>query len=367
MTGSAIGRAVRKCREDYALSADRLADLAAIRVFRVHEIEKGAVPNIGELAALASALGVDAAALRKGSSVDDPKRSGARFRSALGTVALDPMDARLLAKGAEAGRICGFLGKLLGLAPSPVASNRSVIPVRSGSKPWEQGYDLGQKARLKLAPSGAPVASMQGLLEDLGVHVAFVRFASAEIEAASLYESDAAPVVLLNVAHPRVAERLPRRAALAHELCHLLHDGGERDLLAVVSRPEEQLEYEQRANGFAPSFIAPGAWVQPQVPEPQALVLQLGYTWGFSYEGAVWHAKNLKLITPETADDLLKARKAVLADNFEQAPARSDLVALGLDTEPTRLACGLLSDRVARALSEGLISSGRAREILSIQ
>ena len=33
-----------------------------------------------------------------------------------------------------------------------------------------------------------------------------------------------------------------QRFSIAHELCHLLYDGGERDLMAVVSRPEEQLE-----------------------------------------------------------------------------------------------------------------------------
>lgn len=171
---------------------------------------------------------------------------GVRFRSALGATTLDPMDVRPLARAAEAGRICGFLGRLLGLTPSPVAAAREVVPIRAGSPPWKQGYDLGQKARARLAPASQPVPSMQTLLEDLGVHVAFVRFASADVEAASVYEADAAPVMLVNVLSSRAAEPLPRRAALAHELCHLLHDGGERDLLTAVSRPEDHLDYEQR-------------------------------------------------------------------------------------------------------------------------
>jgi Zn-dependent peptidase ImmA (M78 family)/transcriptional regulator with XRE-family HTH domain len=366
MTGSAIGPAVRKCREDYAFTPDRLAEMASISLPRVREIEEGAVPNIRELYSLAAALGVEPSALRKGNPVEDIKRSGARFRSALGATTLDPMDVRLLARAAEAGRICGFLGRLLGLTPSPVAAARSVVPIRAGSPPWKQGYDLGQKARSKLAPTRDPIVSMQALLEDLGVHVASTRFVSADIEAASVYEADAAPVILLNVASARVRETLPRRAALAHELCHLLHDGGERDLLTAVSRPEDHLDYERRANGFAPSFIAPGKWVKLPASEPSALVLQLGYTWGFSYEGAVWHAKNLKLISSDKAEELRKAPRIVGADNFEPEVARRDATAVGIDQEPTPLSSGLLSDRVVRALSEGLISVGRAREILSL-
>ncbi|HEY4159823.1 MAG TPA: XRE family transcriptional regulator [Polyangiaceae bacterium] len=366
MNGSAIGKMVRSCREDYAITPERLCELASVPLPRIHEIEKGAVPTIGELVALASALGVDPAALRRGNPASDPKRSAARFRSSFGGLALESADVRLLAKGAEVGRICGFLGRLLAEPPSPVATARSVVPIRSGSPPWQQGYDLGQKARIRLASTRAAIPSIQGLLESLGVHVAMVPFKSTEIEAASLYEADASPVILLNSNSSRTADPLPRRAALAHELCHLLHDGGERDLMTAVSRPEDHVEYEQRANGFAPSFIAPGAWVAPESKEPGALVLQVGYVWGFSYEGAVWHTKNLKLITPEKAQALLDDRKPILADGFE-LPAPRLLPNEGSDIEIGSLARGLLSDRVVRSLADGLISRGRAREILTLQ
>src|SRR5208337_1305216 len=95
----------------------------------------------------------------------------------------------------------------------------------------------------------------------------------------------------------RVKYPLSRRAILAHEMCHLLYDGGERDL-TIVSR-EEGLDAsgtERRANGFAPNFLAPKDWVRSNGKNAKAIVTELAEQWGLSLEGAAWHAKNLGLI-----------------------------------------------------------------------
>ena len=87
--------------------------------------------------------------------------------------------------------------------------------------------------------------------------------------------------------------RLSRRAALAHELCHLLHDGGHRELTMVSRLDEQRQRGEQRANGFAPSFLAPKAWASKvDASDPEKIALELGERWGLSFGGAVWHAKN---------------------------------------------------------------------------
>jgi Zn-dependent peptidase ImmA (M78 family)/transcriptional regulator with XRE-family HTH domain len=366
MTQSAIGNAVRQCRTEYSFADSELARLSGLSLARLRAIESGTAPSISELSALAAALGVSPGDLRRG-KLEDPKRSVARFRAPLGVSALPAHDVRLLARGAELGRICAFLGQLLGAGESAIQAHRKVLPVRSHLVPWRQGYDLGERARANLATGGSPLRSVQAKLESLGVHVAFVTFETSDVLAASLFEPGAAPVILLNGAHSRVSESLPRRAVLAHELCHLLHDGGERDLLAIVSRPEEDLSYEQRANGFAPSFMAPASHVQLEGEEPGAIVLQLAYGWGFSYEGAAWHAKNLELITPEEASALVRAPKAVSAPGFEDPIDRRDPLKLGLEAEATPLTAGLISDRILLALSNELISRGRAAELLSFR
>jgi hypothetical protein len=65
-------------------------------------------------------------------------------------------DVRLLARGAELGRIGAFLGQLLGQRESPIRTYRNVLPVRNRPAPWKQGYDLGERARAELVPGARP-------------------------------------------------------------------------------------------------------------------------------------------------------------------------------------------------------------------
>jgi Zn-dependent peptidase ImmA (M78 family) len=213
-----------------------------------------------------------------------------------------------------------------------------------------------------MSPDPAPLPSVQQLLEDFGVHVAVVAFEDEMIDAASLYESGAAPVVLLNSASRRVKQPLPRRAALAHELCHLLHDGGHREL-TMVSRFDEHLDRcEQRANGFAPSFLASKSWASKvRATDPEAIAIELGEKWGLSFEGAVWHAKNLKLIDPEIAEKLKKQKRIIRQEGFE-----AELPRASFDAKPDAVACGLLSDTAIAAFEAGVISRGRLEEIFAL-
>ncbi|MCB9537369.1 MAG: ImmA/IrrE family metallo-endopeptidase [Myxococcales bacterium] len=204
---------------------------------------------------------------------------------------------------------------------------------------------------------------MHGLLESWGVHIASVQLASPQIEAASLFEEGAVPVIVLNRAHPRCRLPLARRALLAHELCHLLHDGGTRELLTVVSRDVSDDPIEARANGFAPSFLAPQPWVRPRSSEVYDLVVEVASRWGLSYEGGVYHAKNLGLVDRDVAKVLLSRPVNIDASPFEQMPTRL-VAADGLSPAP--LVDGLVSDLAIEAQAADLISRGRLAEILEL-
>jgi hypothetical protein len=148
----------------------------------------------------------------------------------------------------------------------------------------------------------------------------------------------------------------------------LLHDAGERDLLASISREHDHQPIEMRANGFAPSFLAPRAHVSITGANPRELVKNLAYTWGFTFEGAVWHAKNLKLIGPDDATMLIAERRtATLQPCFERPIRRISLEGLCEADEASPVVLGLVSDLVVRAQAEGVISRGRAREILTMR
>lgn len=367
-----VGPQIRDLREGLGFSPTDMAERANLPVDRVREIESGGNLTTQELAALAMALGTDPPTLLMG-RLGDPRRSVARFRSAQGVApllsdepALTAADLRLLSLAAEVGRLGAHLRNLLELPPSPIGDERLPCAVRAYPDAWEQGYELGRKARRRRAPAPGPIESIQRELEAAVIHVAFVTFEASGIEAASLFESGSVPVVLLNKSAPRVRYPLSRRAILAHELCHLLHDGGERDLLTVVSRNTDDSPVEQRANGFAPSFIAPGPSVRPRRGEKLAVVVDLATTWGLSFEGAVWHASNLDHISSSTAKKLLRGRKPTIRSNFEPDIPRTPPGQFDIESEPSDLANGLFSEIAIMALAEGLVSRGRATELLSL-
>jgi hypothetical protein len=152
-------------------------------------------------------------------------------------------------------------------------------------------------------------------------------------------------------------------------MCHLLHDGGERDL-TIISR-EEGLDAsgtEKRANGFAPNFLAPREWVQPHGKNAKAIVTELAEKWGLSLEGAAWHAKNLALI-PESKVNQFRddARNPRFEKPFEPELPHTPPDLVGIEGNPTDLTHGYLSDLAIVAAEEGAISKARAAEILLLK
>lgn len=314
----------------------------------------------------------DPYAFVRGEPLNASTRSPARFRRPDGaSSALAPRDVYLLARAAELAQLGGWLLRLLG-KEMLLARHREVIPIQRDRDAWEQGYELGARARESLAPGQPgtePLEDLQRCLEALGVHVADVALES-EVTAAALYEPGALPVILLNRRSPWVRSRLARRAALAHELCHLLHDGGERDLVTVTTRAAPDA-FEQRANGFAPAFLAPPSEVSRElgkalVPDStddarRRALLQLAQRWGLSPVGAVWHAKNCGRLSAADAERLAHDRWPELETHLEKPPLRQDAPDSAVMGD---LSFGLYSDLAIEAWRRDEISLERLEELL---
>ncbi|MCP4691957.1 MAG: hypothetical protein GY859_28185 [Desulfobacterales bacterium] len=95
----------------------------------------------------------------------------------------------------------------------------------------------------------------------------------------------------------------------------------------------------------------------------------LAETWGFSFEGAAWHAKNSGLIKPAEADRLAgMTRKPLIS--LEDFEFREDFhpPAMFHPELPEKAAPpwkGWASTVVLEALEKDHISVGRARELLT--
>jgi Zn-dependent peptidase ImmA (M78 family) len=329
-----------------------------------------------ELHRLCQALAVNPGTIFQGLE-HSPKRSVARFRAAA-IHAQPPVNLRLLAVGAEVGRILGSLVEMMSI-PLRIERLRWPVALSDTAPMWRQGYRLGESARSKSGLAQGPTDDLERALMNLGVHVGRARFSSEDLDAASLWEIGSVPVILLNQMSPRVKYLLSRRAILAHELCHLLHDAGEADLTTQVSWAgrERDDSVEQRARGFAPAFIAPRdsvrQWARTVLGRTNSrnLVHSLARHWGFSKDGAVWHAKNCDLISSKIAEDLYQEHQVSerrwvsrfeggrMDDVCPTPDIRTDI----LDQVPP-LWAGLGAEIIGRAYEAGAISAGRAREIL---
>jgi hypothetical protein len=106
---------------------------------------------------------------------------------------------------------------------------------------------------------------------------------------------------------------------------------------------------------------------------PEAKVRQVASHWGLSYIGAVWHAKNCRLINAQTAERLLAEADRPEGDpwdgDFESGRGAGPALGVRERLEPDQtlspLVDGLAGQLVLDALDAGAISKGRAREILS--
>lgn len=156
-----------------------------------------------------------------------------------------------------------------------------------------------------------------------------------------------------------------RRAVLAHELCHLLHDASpDSGMLTSVTRTSQEGDpSEQRANGFSPAFLAPRAWIEAST-DPGALLDLLVRVWGFSIEGAAWHVRNTLDLAESEAPELMQRHRGTAPARLRETVPRNRDVA-GLDVSP--LMDGLVGDRVLRATDQAILSAGRADELLRLQ
>jgi len=362
------------------LSQDEMVRFSGLSPERLAELAKGAVPSVYEYERLCRAVAVDPSALYLGRDCD-PAQTPTRFRTAFSIDRPSAADIRQLALAAEQGRILAHLLRLQG-KDVPLENYRRFKPVSSRTATWQQGYELGERARRDLGTPEGPILDLGRLLGRLGVHVALVRFSSQDLDAACVWEQGAVAVILLNRASPRVEHPGARRSTLAHELCHLLHDAAKRDSLTTrVSWGAERVtsyseQVEVRARAFAPAFLAPRsqvrAWYQglPQGARNSDfdVVRLLAAQWGLSFEGAVWHAKNCQVISPEKAEELAKvSRPNIPYEQFEASSADvpPSRVHSSLPDRPTDLWEGWATETVLSALDAGYISVALANELLS--
>ena len=181
---------------------------------------------------------------------------------------------------------------------------------------WREGYDLALDLHDSLSETDgtsladeAPV-DIERLLSALGVDVQSVRLTDKSVRAVALSSPTIRPTILLNTGYGGAASTEATRFTLAHELCHLLHDGGTLAPLAVASGPWAPRDVERRANAFAAMLLMPTHLVSDAInqvsktPKAKVWVSQIAAQLDVSYSACVEHLHNLGVLSEHERDRL---------------------------------------------------------------
>lgn len=169
---------------------------------------------------------------------------------------------RALAPVMSADDVSAVIGRLRSVPANPEGGRQLALlgdglNVLSNDLPHVQGYQLAEQVRRRLGNHDQKL-DIEALLSDRGVAIGVEDLSDEAVDAATVWDADHGPVVLLNrtPAHSMV---WARRMSLAHELCHLLVDRGHAAEVMVASTPWAPPEIERRANAFAAELLLPKA------------------------------------------------------------------------------------------------------------
>lgn len=362
-----IGRALRKAREAWGLSAAELAQRSGISEVTVKVAERSGRAQLVELAALAAALG---------GSVDD-LLAGREFWNAM-SIALKTSEAafelslvraRLIAL-ANAANIERALAQFLDL-PRQWEKGAALGPAGLEDDVVKQAEVLAAKVRRAVGAGNEPLSSLRAFSARLGVVAFLTDLGTDAVDGLMWRERGAAPCIAANVA-ARGGAGTAIRMTFAHELCHALFDRPRTNAAMgmLEQRTDDAVGREQRANAFAAYLLAPRTSVlealarlgcgSGELPNAQHL-RSLAQEFGMGVEAMAYHLVNCRVWTIKEA---LKRKTFSVPyasdDDREHASPTTTEQIVPLERR------GRVLDLATQALALGRISVGRWRELVGL-
>ena len=274
-------------------------------------------------------------------------------------------DLNILDEAIEHARVLNVLGTLLGEVESPwpgATFKRSAAPHGKSDAAAKHGYQLAGELRKRLKIEVEPLSDVRVVAEEhLCIAVVLRRLSTRG--ACAVKAGDAATIVLSS-GLPKTAAKA--RGAIAHELCHILHDPDREGVHVVLDVENDGSIHanEQRARAFAAELLLPRAGLNgllglpSRVRSEQAakdLVIR-----AMDYFGASWQITANHLCNRDFIDMSLRTGLEVL--NTHTLPASWTMQLPAVD-EPSLL----VAQRAERAYAQGLITDGEARGALGLE
>ncbi len=343
VNGTELARRLKAARENCGLTQQQVAEALGIARTAVVQIEAGRrAVNSLELDKMARLYGRGLGEFVSDETFEEDPVV-ALFRVTPG-VADDPTLSGELRRCTNLCREATRLEEMLGLGTS------RALPITYAVEPpssrWEaigQGKEIAEQERNRLGLGAAPVWEIAEIIRRQGVRVTEYNMPE-DISGLFFHGRDIGMVIVVNRHH----HRNRRLFSYAHEYCHLLVDRGRP---GTVSRAENRNELvEVRANAFAAHFLMPEAGVRAflktlgkgeatrqvlevfdggnaqgftreegisaqkrAIPKSQDLqvydVVVMAHYFGVSYEAAIYHLLNLKVIAKNRFEALKEQRE----------------------------------------------------------
>ena len=365
LTAAEIAARLKAAREGTRISVETAATAAELDAEDVRGIEQGRGLTSGRIAALAGVYGYSEEELLDGGAAEtsvsvllrgDPHAEDlALHLGRLTAVCREYTQLEELLGSPAQGRIAGF---------SPVGPP---LP-----PPWRHGEELATRTRTELGLGIAPIRSMSGLLEQLGVRLVWTDRLPEDVQGLSLHDIQVGPSIVANL-NGRQQQWWTLRTTLAHELCHILFDRQATAPLGIASRRNQRDDLEQRANAFSVYFLAPREGVRALLMSRGCLPFVLYRSdvhavmmhFGLGKEAATAHLKHLGWISELQRERLLERSYPTEPEDDTESPhSQPDLamyLRMGVPLE--RVSLVRLADR---AHERGVITAGRFREALGL-
>jgi Zn-dependent peptidase ImmA (M78 family) len=359
-----IGAVVARVRTRRGISLADLARRIEADVALLERLEAGQFGvTTTQLDDVAEALGLDPRALRRGEEHSRPVPTV--FLRHEGMQDFRDVDLDLLDDAIEQARTLTALGRLLQEAPEGWPGGgfrRSEAPHDTSDAAARHGYQLAGELRRFLGLATEPLDDVRGLVEErLGI--AIVRRELSTRAACAVKAGDEAAIVLSGGSFKSASRA---RGAIAHEVCHILHDPDREGVHIVLDLDNDRSTHanEQRARAFAAELLLPRAGLNRLLGVPRSvreqdtakeLVIE-----AMDHFGASWQITTNHLCNREFVDMSLRVWLEAL-----EAHALSGAwkVSLPLINGPSLL----VAARVARAHEKGLITDGEARSALGLE
>jgi Zn-dependent peptidase ImmA (M78 family) len=359
-----IGEVVGRVRHRQGISLAELAGRIEVDPAIIEALEAGR-PGITttQLDGIADVLALDPQVLRAGKERARPAPSV--FLRHQGMQDFRDADLEVLDEAIAQARILVALGRLLqGTEPGwqVAAFRRSEAPHDTADAPARHGYQLATELRRHWGLISERLEDVTALVEErLGIAVLLRQLTTRA--ACAVKAGDAAAIVLGGASFQFPARA---RGAIAHEVCHVLHDPDREGVHVVLDLENDRSSHanEQRARAFAAELLLPRPGlnrllgVPRRVREPreaQTLVIDAMEEFGASWQITANHLCNREFVDMELRTWLEALEAHRLSDIW-----RADLPAFD---GPSRL----VGERIKRAYDEGLITDGEVRGALGLE